>query len=117
METILANRELVLTVASLVIVWLIRLIWKKSADRAQIFAALATILDIVQDIANSGTSKGMSNTAKKDLAIAQVNALLPPKQKSLVTKVFGGVSAAVEFVYKNRKWLFSAAGKLVKAVF
>ena len=117
MDFIIANQELIVTVGSLVIAWLIALIWKKSADKTQIAAALTMILDIVQDIANNPDTRNLENFQKKDLAIAKVEAALPPPKKNLVKKVFGSVGGAVEFVWKNRKWLFSAAGKLIKVVF
>lgn len=117
MDLIIQNQELFVTLVSLVIAWLIALIWKKSADKGQIAAALTMILDIVQDIANGPDTRNLDNARKKDLAVAKVEAALPAKKKNLVKKVFGTVGGAVEFVYRNRKWLFSAAGKLVKAVF
>ena len=117
MDLIMQNQELFVTLLSLVIAWLIALIWKKSADKTQIAAALTMILDIVQDIANGPDTRNLDNATKKDLAVVKVNAALPAKKKTLVTKVFGTVGGAVEFVWKNRKWLFSAAGKLIKVVF
>ncbi len=117
MDFIIQNQELLITLFSLVIAWLIGLIWKKTVDKAQIAAALTMILDIVQDIANNPDTRNLEPYQKKDLAIAKVEAALPPPKKNLVKKVFGTIGGAVEFVYKNRKWLFSAAGKLIKVVF
>ena len=54
------------------------------------------------------------------MAVAKVTTALSgkkKKKKGLVLKTFGTIGGAVEFVYRNRKWLFSAAGKLAKAVF
>lgn len=117
MDFINGNQEIIVSILSIVIVWIIGLIWKKSADKAQIGAALTMILDIIQDIANGPDTRNLDNASKKDLAVAKVSAALPNRKKNLVTKVFGTIGGAVEFVYKNRKWLFNAAGKLVKAVF
>lgn len=116
MDIIIQNQELFVTLASLVIVWVIGIIWKKKADKAQIAAALTMILDIVQNIANGSETGNLDNAAKKDLAVAKVEAALPAKKQKLVKKVFGTVGGAIEFVWKNRKWLFSAAGKLMKGV-
>lgn len=117
MDLITQNQELVVTVLSILIVWIIGLIWKKSADKVQIAAALTMILDIVQDISNNPATKALGNAAKKELAVSKVQNALPRKKKNLILKAFGTVGGAVEFVYRNRKWLLSAAGKLVKAVF
>ncbi|MCB5235190.1 MAG: hypothetical protein LHW60_08140 [Candidatus Cloacimonetes bacterium] len=41
---------------------------------------------------------------------------LPAKQTSLILKVFGTIGGAIEYVFHNRKWLFSV-GKAIKGVF
>lgn len=118
MDFILNNQQIMVSMLSLVIVWIISLIWKKSADKAQIASALTQILDIIQDIANGAETRGLDNDVKKQMAVAKVTtALSGKKKKGLVLKTFGTIGGAVEFVYRNRKWLFSAAGKLAKAVF
>ncbi|MCB5262988.1 MAG: hypothetical protein LHW64_06910 [Candidatus Cloacimonetes bacterium] len=119
MDFILNNQQIMVSMLSLVIVWIISLIWKKSADKAQIASALTQILDIIQDIANGAETRGLDNDVKKQMAVAKVTTALSgkKKKKGLVLKTFGTIGGAVEFVYRNRKWLFSAAGKLAKAVF
>ncbi|MCB5269806.1 MAG: hypothetical protein LHW43_06870 [Candidatus Cloacimonetes bacterium] len=117
MDVIFNNQELVVTVLSLVITWVIAMIWKKNANRAAIIVALNQILDIVQDIANAPDTRHLDDAAKKDLAVSKINSSLPNKRKTLIGKVFGGVGGAVEFVWKNRKMLVPAAVKLVKVVF
>jgi hypothetical protein len=117
LEFILANQAFILGALSTLVVWLIWRITGKNIDKGSILAILTTILDIVQDIANNPATKDLPNFDKKKLAVEQVSAALPEKKKNLVTKVFGSVGAAVEYVYKNRKWLFSAATLLMKKVF
>jgi hypothetical protein len=50
------------------------------------------------------------------LAVERATKSLPAKQTSLVMKVFGTVGGAIEYVFHNRKWLFSI-GKAIKGVF
>jgi len=116
MDFMTNNQELVVTVLSLVISWLIALIWKKSVNRAALMAVLHQILDIAQDIANGPETRNLDDAAKKELAINKINLSLPNKRKTLINKVFGSVGGAVEFVWKNRKMLVPAATKLVKVV-
>lgn len=117
MDFIINNQQIMVSIFSIVVVWLIGRVFKKQADKAQIAAALTMILDIIQDIANSADTRDLDNEQKKKIAVAMIEAKLPDKKKTLVAKTFGTLGGAVEFVYKNRKWLFSAAGKLVKVVF
>lgn len=117
LEFIIANQSLILPLLAGVIVWIIAAIWKRSVDKASIVTILATILDIVQDIANNPDTRNLENYQKKDLAVAKAEAALTGKKKNLVTKIFGSVGAAVEFVYKNRNWIFAAFGKIIKGVF
>jgi hypothetical protein len=41
---------------------------------------------------------------------------LPAKQTNVILKVFGTIGGAIEYVFHNRKWLFSI-GKAIKGVF
>jgi hypothetical protein len=47
--------------------------------------------------------------------VAKIEAL-PKKQKNLAQKIFGGLGAAVEFVYHNRNALATAAAAIIKKV-
>lgn len=116
MEFIIANQALILPLVGALIVWILGLIFKKQIDKAKIVQILTIILDIVQDIANEPTTRALENHEKKALAVSRVDTALDIKKKTVLAKVFGTVGGAVEFVYKNRKWLFSAAGKLIKGV-
>ncbi|MDD3535166.1 MAG: hypothetical protein PHC50_03355 [Candidatus Cloacimonetes bacterium] len=107
------NQQFVITALSVVIVWIIGLIWKRQADRTQIAAALTMILDIVQDVANG---PDITNAVKKQRAVATIEANLPKKKKNLLLKVFGTIGGAVEFVWKNRKHFGSIITK-IKGVF
>ncbi len=104
------NQEFVVTAISFIVVWLIGLIWKRSADKSQIAAAITMILDIVQDIANSDANK--PNAEKKQKAIALVEKALPKKKKSLILKTFGTIGGAIEFVWKSRKTIGKAFTKI-----
>lgn len=117
MDTIFNNQELIVTVLSLVITWLIAMIWKKSVNRVMLVAALHQIMDLAQDIANGPDTRMLDDAQKKAMAIAKVAVVVPLKQKKLVEKVFGSVGGAVEFVWKNRKMLVPAVTKLIKVVF
>jgi hypothetical protein len=117
MDFISQNQELVVTVLSLLISWLIAIVWKKSVSRAALVAALHQILDLVQDIANAPDTRDLDDASKKQHAVSRVEAALPQKKVKLLQKVFGTIGGAVEFVWKNRKMLLPAAAKLVKVVF
>ncbi len=117
MNFIIANQALILPLLGAFIIWILGLIFKKSIDKTKVVQILTIILDIVQDIANDPTTRALENHEKKDLAVARVNSSLDIKKKTLLAKVFGTVGGAVEFVYKNRKWLFASATKIFKAVF
>lgn len=116
MEFIIQNQNLILPLLGALLAWIIGLLWKKQVDKAKVVQILTIILDIVQDIANEPETRNLENHQKKELAVSRVNSALDHKKKNLVAKVFGNIGAAIEFVYKNRKWLFNAAGKLIKAV-
>ena len=68
------------------------------------------------DIANEPDTRALQNHEKKALAVSRVTAALDTKKKNVVAKVFGSIGAAIEFVWKNRHWLFNAAGRIIKAV-
>ncbi len=116
MNFIIENQALILTLLGAVIVWILGLIFKKQIDKAKIVQILTIILDIVQDIANEPASRSLENHEKKTLAVSRVESALDLRKKARLGSIFGSIGAAVEFVYKNRKWLFSAAGKLIKGV-
>ena len=88
----------------------------KSLDKTKINSALAIILDIIQDIKTNPATKNLDDYAKKQLAVERATKSLPAKQTSLVMKVFGTVGGAIEYVFHNRKWLFSIS-KAIKGVF
>jgi hypothetical protein len=113
---IIENQALILPLLGSVIVWILGVLLKKQIDKTQIVQILTIILDIVQNISNEPASADLANYAKKELAVARVDAALDLKKKARLGRIFGSIGAAVEFVYKNRKWLFSAAGKLIKGV-
>lgn len=117
MNFIIDNQGLIIPLLAAVVVWIIGAIFKRQLDKQKISALLTLVLDIVQDIANGPETRALENHEKKELAVARVEAALPPKKKTFMQKVFGSVGGAVEFVWKNRKWLFLAAGKVYKAVF
>lgn len=117
MNFIIENQALILPLLGAVIVWILGVLLKKQVDKAKIVQILTIILDIVQDIANQPDTRALENYQKKELAVTRVEGALDHKKKTVLAKVFGSIGAAVEFVYKNRHWLFNAAGRLIKAVF
>jgi hypothetical protein len=78
-------------------------------------AALATILDVIQDIKTGPETANLTDNEKKQLAVERVTKALPEKHTSLLTKAFGTIGGAVEFVFHNRKWLFSL-GKVARSI-
>lgn len=117
MDFFLQNMELIFGLLSALIAWIIGIIWKKQIDKAKIRIILLAILDVVDDIAANPDTAGLDNAVKKSEALKRVEAILSDKKRNLLQKVFGTVGAAVEYVYKNRKWMLAAAGKIVKVVF
>jgi len=116
MEFIIQNQNLILPLLGALLAWIIGLLWKKQVDKAKVVQILTIILDIVQDIANEPDTRALQNHEKKALAVSRVTAALDTKKKNVVAKVFGSIGAAIEFVWKNRHWLFNAAGRIIKAV-
>ena len=99
MEFIIANQAFILGLLASLIVWIIFRVTGKTLDKTKINSALAIILDIIQDIKVNPATKS-----------------LPSTQVGLVMKIFGTIGGAVEYVFHNRKWLFSI-GKAIKGVF
>jgi hypothetical protein len=115
MDFILQNHEFILGLATTLAAWLIAKITGKSLDKNKLNAALATILDVIQDIKTGPETANLSDSEKKQLAVERVSKALPEKHASLLTKAFGTIGGAVEFVFHNRKWLFSL-GKVARSI-
>ena len=116
MDFIIQNQAFILGLLTTIIVWIIFRITGKSLDKTKINSALAIILDIIQDIKENPATKDLDNYAKKQLAVERAAKSLPAKQSNLILKVFGTIGGAIEYVFHNRKWLFSV-GKAIKGVF
>ncbi len=89
MDFIVQNQQFILGLGATLIAWLIARITGKTLDKTKLNAALATILDIVQDIKTGSTTATLSDSEKKQLAVERVTKALPEKQNSLLTKMFG----------------------------
>ena len=116
MDFIIANQAFILGLITTLIVWIIFKITGKTLDKTKINSALAIILDIIQDIKINPATRELDDYAKKQLAVERATKSLPSNQTNLVMKIFGTVGGAVEYVFHNRKWLFSI-GKAIKGVF
>jgi len=116
MEFIIQNQAFILGLLTTLIVWLIFRFTGKTLDKSKINSALAIILDIIQDIKTNPATKNLDDFAKKQLAVERTTKSLPAKQTNLILKVFGTIGGAIEYVFHNRKWLFSI-GKAIKGVF
>ncbi|HOG31010.1 MAG TPA: hypothetical protein PLM99_02315 [Candidatus Cloacimonadota bacterium] len=116
MDFIFANQEFLLGLISAIIVWIVSRSTGKLIDKTKVNSALAIILDIVQDIKINPATRELDDYAKKQLAVERATKALPAKQTNLVLKVFGTIGGAIEYVFHNRKWLFSI-GKAIKGVF
>jgi len=116
MDFIFANQEFLLGLISAIIVWIVSRSTGKLIDKTKVNSALAIILDIVQDIKINPATRELDDYAKKQLAVERATKSLPSSQTNLVMKIFGTVGGAVEYVFHNRKWLFSI-GKAIKGVF
>jgi hypothetical protein len=114
MDFIINNQQFLIGIVATLIVWVIAKVTGKTLDRTKLAAALATILDIIQDIKTNPNTKNLEDAAKKQLAVERVAKALPEKHTNIILKIFGTIGGAIEYVFHNRKWLFSA-GKLVKA--
>ena len=116
-EFLMSNQQFILGFLATIIVWLIARVFKgSSVDKTQIIALLSLVLEIIQDIKTNPETAELSNPEKKAIALQRMEAL-PKKKKTLAQKVFGGLGAAVEFVYKNRNSLAVAAAAIIKKVF
>ncbi len=116
MDFIIANQEFFLGLISALVVWIISRTTGKLIDKAKVNSALAIILDIIQDIKINPATKDLDDYAKKQLAVERATKSLPAKQTNVILKVFGTIGGAIEYVFHNRKWLFSI-GKAIKGVF
>ena len=116
MDFIFANQEFLLGLISAIIVWIVSRSTGKLIDKTKVNSALAIILDIVQDIKINPATRELDDYAKKQLAVERATKALPAKQTNLVLKIFGTIGGAIEYVFHNRKWLFSI-GKAIKGVF
>ena len=116
MEFIIANQAFILGLLASLIVWIIFRATGRTLDKTKINSALAIILDIIQDIKVNPATKNLDDYAKKQLAVERATKSLPSTQVGLVMKIFGTIGGAVEYVFHNRKWLFSI-GKAIKGVF
>ena len=116
MDFIFANQEFLLGLISAIIVWIVSRSTGRLIDKPTVNSALAIILDIVQDIKINPATRELDDYAKKQLAVERATKALPAKQTNLVLKVFGTIGGAIEYVFHNRKWLFSI-GKAIKGVF
>lgn len=116
MDFIFANQEFLLGLISAIIVWIVSRSTGKLIDKTKVNSALAIILDIVQDIKINPATRELDDYAKKQLAVERATKALPAKQTNLVLKVLGTIGGAIEYVFHNRKWLFSI-GKAIKGVF
>ena len=116
MDFIFANQEFLLGLISAIIVWIVSRSTGRLIDKTKVNSALAVILDIVQDIKINPATRELDDYAKKQLAVERATKALPAKQTNLVLKVFGTIGGAIEYVFHNRKWLFSI-GKAIKGVF
>jgi hypothetical protein len=116
MDFIIANQAFILGLLTTLVVWIIYRITGKTLDKTKINAALAIILDIIQDIKINPATRELDDYAKKQLAVERATKSLPAKQTNVILKVFGTIGGAVEYVFHNRKWLFSI-GKAIKGVF
>jgi len=112
MDFIFANQAFILGLITTLIVWIIFKITGKTLDKTKINSALA----IIQDIKINPATKDLDDYAKKQLAVERATKSLPGNQTNLVMKIFGTIGGAVEYVFHNRKWLFSI-GKAIKGVF
>lgn len=117
MDYIMQNSEIFVAVVSLLLTWLLGRIWKVQVDRTKVIAILNLVLDLCQDIANGATTKDLPDAEKKSLAVQKITSVMPAGKQKLITKVFGSIGGAVEFAWKNRKWLGDASVKIAKAVF
>ena len=116
MDFIFANQEFLLGLISAIIVWIVSRSTGRLIDKTKVNSALAIILDIVQDIKINPATRELDDYAKKQLAVERATKARPAKQTNLVMKIFGTIGGAIEYVFHNRKWLFSI-GKAIKGVF
>ncbi|MDP3114572.1 MAG: hypothetical protein Q8M98_07320 [Candidatus Cloacimonadaceae bacterium] len=116
MDFIINNQAFILGLLTTLLVWIIFRVSGRTLDKTKINAALAIILDIIQDIKINPATKNLDDYAKKQLAVERATKTLPVSQTNIVMKVFGTVGGAIEYVFHNRKWLFSL-GRAIKGVF
>lgn len=115
MDFIAHNSSFIIGIVAAVVVWLLGKMGIKGLDKTQISAILTIILDIIQDIKTNPATKDLDDYSKKQLAVKRVELALPTKKKNLISKVFGSIGAAIEYVFHNKKEL-SKLPKTAKVV-
>lgn len=115
MDFIAHNSSFIIGIVAAVLVWLLGKMGIKGLDKTQISAILTIILDIIQDIKTNPATKDLDDYSKKQLAVKRVELALPTKKKNLISKVFGSIGAAIEYVFHNKKEL-SKLPKTAKVV-
>jgi hypothetical protein len=108
MDFIINNQQFLIGIIATLLIWAIAKLTGKTLDKTKLSAALTTILDIIQDIKTNPNTKNLEDAAKKQLAVERVAKALPEKHTNIILKVFGTIGGAIEYVFHNRKWLFSA---------
>lgn len=116
-DFMLQNTQFFMGLIATLLVWVAYKIWTVKIDKNKVLNVLALILDIIQDIKNGDDTGKLPNAEKKALAVDLVEKTIAPKKKKWIQKVFGSIGGAVEFVYHNRKSLFTAAAALLKRSF
>lgn len=103
MDFIAHNSSFIIGIVAAIVVWLLGKMGIKGLDKTQISAILTIILDIIQDIKTNPATKDLDDYSKKQLAVRRVEQALPAKKKNLISKVFGSIGAAIEYVFHNKK--------------
>lgn len=116
-DFLLNNTQFFLGLITTLIVWAIYKISQVRVDKNKVLNVLGLILDIIQDIKTGDATSELPDSKKKLLAIDLIEKSVPPKKKKFIQRVFGSLGGAVEFVYHNRKSLFTAAAAVLKKIY
>jgi len=95
-QAILGNTETQIAISSILAV-LIGLLVKKNIDYKKILPIISLIISLILKAEQTGES----GVIKKSQVMQELDKHLDEKQKEQVSKKFGGLSNAIEFVFKR----------------
>lgn len=104
--------DLILGALASAIAWAAFKLFRVKLSKNLLTAGLGLLLDIIQNIKTGPNTAQLTDYEKKKEAVAQATAQLSQTHIKLLTKVFGSLGGAIEYVFHNKSVL-GGVGKVV----